>query len=636
MIDDGDVTQIMFRLDTDNDDKISYGEFKEIFYQIGDDIDYLPKKEVTANNNNYKDVSYSFANKENYNYNNNKKLYEKYINYNNVYDDDNDNNNDHDHDNDHDNNYVNKKVKDYNDDNNKYKRNYDSKEEEDEDEEKSNEKKGKKTKKKVLKPANNDNNSNVLHSQEPIKNYIKKNPQEISSSKYPDLNNNNSTDNYTLNLISKYSCNNNHKGLDSEDNSDDNESEYKCDSKINKRMKLKRKISQTKEELEDKSSNEKIEENNYEKNTNTYKEYNKRFLSSNNDNENDNNDEYNNLKFNNEKCKECQLSSKNMYDNLRERNNNRESNQTKKENKKDISDYDENSNTLFMDRNRNNTYANNNEFKYESTLNEPKSGIYKRKEELLRKYLGSYNNYYDNDKENDNNNYDLDVDRNKNDKSNYYFDSKKNISTRVNKDFSSRKMDKYNNNNEDNDVYGNDKKGLKKITEDRYIRNDSNSNSPKRNHDDQDNSNDRPIFSERFKRVKESKNNYFESSSTPLRSNPIQKKMFNGVPLNGDNLKQKKDLFFKLLVDYIEGGSNEEIKGMITKAANNIYFDLFEDIKKENKPGIQRDDIDKFMNENGYNAKDEEIEIIMEKMDKNKDGVIDYEEFIGEVQSKKY
>jgi hypothetical protein len=136
MIDDGDVTQIMFRLDTDNDDKISYGEFKEIFYQIGDDIDYLPKKEVTTNNNNYKDVSYSFANKENYNYNNNKKLYEKYINYNNVYDDDNDNNNDHDNDNDHDNNYVNKKVKDYNDDNNKYKRNYDSKEEEDENEEK--------------------------------------------------------------------------------------------------------------------------------------------------------------------------------------------------------------------------------------------------------------------------------------------------------------------------------------------------------------------------------------------------------------------------------------------------------------------------------------------------------------------
>ena len=415
-------------------------------------------------------------------------------------------------------------------------------------------------------------------------------------------------------------------------------------------MKLKRKISHSKEELEDKTSNENIDENNYEKRTSKYRGYNKRFSSSNNDNENDNdkNDEYNTPKYNNEKCKGCQQSSKNMYDNLGERNNksnNSSRNQAKIEAKKNICDCDENSNTLFMDRSRNNTYANNNEFKYESTLNEPKTGIYKRKEELLRKYLDSYsyNDYYGNNNNNDDNNdyndYNLNEDRKRNDKSNYYFDSKENNSKRINKDFSSQKMgkyDKYNINNEDNDDYNNDKKGLKKMTEDRYITNDSNSNSPNRNNDDQDNGNHRPKFSERFKRIKENKNNYFESSSTPLRSNPTEKEVFNRVPLNGDNLKQKKDLFFKLLVDYIEGGSNEEIKGMITKAANNIYFDLFEDIKKENKPGILRDDIDKFMNENGYNVKDDEIEIIMEKMDKNKDGVIDYEEFIGEVQSKKY
>ena len=744
MIDEGDVAQIMFRLDTDNDDKIFYGEFKEIFYQLGDDIDYIPKKEVITNNNKYKDESYSFANKENYNYNNNKKLYDKYINYNNDIDNYNDNDQDNNNDNKYpnkkvkgynddnnyvnkkfkgynddnnyvnkkfkdynddnnyvnkkfkdyndennyvnkkfkdynddnnninknvkdyndENNYVNKKVKDYNDDNNyanknakdynddnnyanknaknynddnnEYKRNYDS----DEDEEKSNEKKSKKTKKKVLRPANNDNDSNVLHSKEPNKNYIKKNPQEISSSKHPDINNNNSNDNYTFNLISKYSCNNNHKGLDSDDNSDDNESEYKFDSKKTKRMKLKRKISHTKEELEDKTPNESIDESNYEKSKNKYREYNKRFLSSNDDNNNDNNDEYNTLKYNNEKCKGCQISSNNMYDNLRERNNNSNNttrNQTKIEDKKNMCDYDENSNTLFMDRNKNNTYANNDEYKYESTLNEPRTGIYKRKEELLRKYLGSYNynDHYGNDNNND---YNMNEDRKRNDKSNYYFDSKENISTRINKEYSSQKMDKYNkyNNNEDNDDYGNDKKGFKKKTENRYIASDSNSNSPKRNDDDQDNGNHRPTFAERFKRIKENKNNYFESSSTPLRSNPIQKQVFNRVPLNGDNLEQKKDLFFKLLVDYIEGGSNEEIKGMITKAANNIYFDLFEDIKKENKPGIQRDDIDKFMNENGYNVKDDEIDVIMEKMDKNKDGVIDYEEFIGEVQFKNY
>ena len=69
-------------------------------------------------------------------------------------------------------------------------------------------------------------------------------------------------------------------------------------------------------------------------------------------------------------------------------------------------------------------------------------------------------------------------------------------------------------------------------------------------------------------------------------------------------------------------------------AADNIFYDLFGEIKKENKPGIQKDDIDKFMKRNGYDIKDYEIEIIMEKMDKNKDGIIDYEEFISEVQTK--
>ena len=73
---------------------------------------------------------------------------------------------------------------------------------------------------------------------------------------------------------------------------------------------------------------------------------------------------------------------------------------------------------------------------------------------------------------------------------------------------------------------------------------------------------------------------------------------------------------------------------MISMAADNIFYDLFGGIKKENKPGIQRDDIDKFMRENGYNIKDNEIEIIMEKMDKNKDNIIDYEEFISEIQPK--
>ena len=49
--------------------------------------------------------------------------------------------------------------------------------------------------------------------------------------------------------------------------------------------------------------------------------------------------------------------------------------------------------------------------------------------------------------------------------------------------------------------------------------------------------------------------------------------------------------------------------------------------------GIEKDDIDKFMKENGYDIKEDEIEIIFEKMDKNRDSQIDYSEFIDEIKS---
>jgi Ca2+-binding EF-hand superfamily protein len=89
---------------------------------------------------------------------------------------------------------------------------------------------------------------------------------------------------------------------------------------------------------------------------------------------------------------------------------------------------------------------------------------------------------------------------------------------------------------------------------------------------------------------------------------------------------------FETLIDGEK--SNEEIRSMINMTVDNIFYDLFGEIKKENKPGIQNDDIDKFMKENGYDIKNYEIEIIMEKMDKNRDSIIDYEEFISELQPK--
>ena len=68
------------------------------------------------------------------------------------------------------------------------------------------------------------------------------------------------------------------------------------------------------------------------------------------------------------------------------------------------------------------------------------------------------------------------------------------------------------------------------------------------------------------------------------------------------------------------------------KTSDNIFYDLFESIKKENKSGIERDDINKFMKENGYDIKDDDVNIIMEKIDKNKDDLIDYGEFIDQIR----
>ena len=71
---------------------------------------------------------------------------------------------------------------------------------------------------------------------------------------------------------------------------------------------------------------------------------------------------------------------------------------------------------------------------------------------------------------------------------------------------------------------------------------------------------------------------------------------------------------------------------MLNEATNNIYYDLFESIKKGNKLGIEKDDIETFMKENEYDIKEDEVNIILEKMDKNRHSLIDYSEFIDEIK----
>ena len=802
-INDSEVAQLMFRLDADNDDRISYEEFKEIFYPIKEDFVYLPK------NDNYNKYSYNESKYNKYEIN---KKYDYSNNYENENDNDymNNNNNNKDYEqneyensnnnynnNEKDNDYVPKKYDDtniYNNYSNDYKNDindYDEKEKgnenENENDNSKNEnpdenqenkgKKGKKTKKVILRPGlsrnnnNSNSNENLLHSQDPKKNDLMNNPQETSYSKFPNINNNNSTDNYTINnnKISKYNnytfskTNKSKEPSYNEDNYNNNNA-YNNNSKITQEslvINKYNKYSSNKYNIEEDKlpDNNTSEVNNYESTLRS-----RRFFSPKNNydyNENSH-DNHNNTT----KCKACLYSAKNIYNNYREKKSSNSPssniNDNDNDNFNDIDDEIKNNNNIF----KNGRKSNIDEYNYSND-------ICKTKEELLRKY-GDLDN---------------------NNRNNYFFNSEKNYSSSINRHYSSPRENNldinennYDNNNLDNYNFDNEEKETpqinttKRITENRYISsNISNNNyspSPiisKNNENENDkNKKNKNTFKERFQRIMENKENTDNlenlenienntnnnNNDTPSFSKYRQ---FNKININintdikgNNNMQEKKNLLFKLLLEYIEqdnklqkikeslasrqdaslgnifelfninknniicssdiydilnslsqnnsfshndikyifkkynksiecgfnyddfceiilprkysakimiqnrntninnvlgnetnniilelfeaiieGEKNcEEIRSMISMMADNIFYDIFGEIKKENKPGIQKDDIGKFMKENGYDIKDYEIGIIMEKMDKNKDSIIDYEEFISEIQPK--
>ena len=583
-INDKEVTQLMFRLDADNDDRISYEEFKEMFYPIKEDFVYSPKDDNKIQNNNY---MFSFNNKyevnKKYNY---YKDNDKGNDYNNNDYDNNDYNNSND-------DYKNYEYnKDYNENYNQ--KDFDNKEYEDYNNNSNKEKKNKKTKKVILKPAknniNSDSNSDIFHSQDQNNNYLKNKQQDWSYSKFPNINNNNSTDNYIINnrvskckdcaVSKKY--NNIEPSLNGNNNDEYNYKSTITDKSItiNKRNNIPRneyKYSSNNFSNnytnDDETKNNQINDNDEKYDNNDIITIrNNRFFYPKNDYNNDINHNHKSMN-----CKGCMLSAKNIYNNYR--NNNYRNN--------------------FNNSNNNNNNFRNN---INSDNNNQTDDIYKRKEELIKKYC---NNKYDDDSYGNNRN-------------NYFFSQEENI-TNTNRCFSSPrlKLDNNKNNYNKNDNYNynehNKNSSLINInnTGNRYIstNNKNTFSSPFSSNNNNDNKL-KNTFTERFKRIKEN-NNYKNNS--------------------------QKEKFFQLLIKYIKQDnipdkSNEELRNMMT--ADNNFYDLFGEIKKGNKPGIQRDDIDKFMKENGYNAKNYEIEKIMEKMDKNKDNIIDYEEFISEFQPK--
>ena len=87
-----------------------------------------------------------------------------------------------------------------------------------------------------------------------------------------------------------------------------------------------------------------------------------------------------------------------------------------------------------------------------------------------------------------------------------------------------------------------------------------------------------------------------------------------------------------LFKNVIEGEkSNENYRKILAENEEISGFDLFNKIKKNYSVGIYKEDIANFMKKNKYKLNNNEIELLMDRFDKNKNGMIDYKEFIIEI-----
>ena len=112
-----------------------------------------------------------------------------------------------------------------------------------------------------------------------------------------------------------------------------------------------------------------------------------------------------------------------------------------------------------------------------------------------------------------------------------------------------------------------------------------------------------------------------------------------GSPTGGRNnryhfeiLEETKKILGLLFKNIIDGEkSNEKFRKILSENEDHSGFDLFNKIKKNYSIGIYKEDIANFMKKNKYKLNNKEIELLMERFDKNKDGMIDYKEFIIEI-----
>ena len=622
-ISDEDVEQIMFRIDADNDDKISYEEFKEIFFTLNDDNSYNNK------NNTNNEIANKYLNLEEEKENN---IYEK-IEEQNEENNFNDNNN-----------YNYNINQDEEDNKNIEEENNKNIEEDNKNIEEDNninpdKKKKKTTKKVILKPKlksnlNNDSESNFLHSQKPLikdeelneNNYIKKGKcvncgvpkKDITiTSKYniePEIdkkiNNFEEQKISNINLKGKYNNNNNlsipknentheHKSggckaclytsknifsdlrtknnINSQFISNDNYNLNKNE-EVEENIEIKKDM----DNLEENKEEDDNEDNEYDIYKNKDKLLKKYGIISENSNQNlENNIDVSNFNFSTQK----------KYTYVRENNNN-DNNDNLNNN---LPQENENVNTLLKSKNKIPLSINNNliETNYSSNVLSnsprfniiPKNDINEKKKLLFKLFVN--------------------------------FIEKENEVRKIKENLSScpeanpQNIFDLFNINQSNKISSSD------ILE---TLNSLSSN-------DSINQDDIKYIFKKFNKTSSNGFTFYELKNI-LFSDQIQ--------LNNDevNLEEKtKNIIFEFFKEVIEGEKEiENSRIVLNEATNNIYYDLFESIKKGNKLGIEKDDIETFMKENEYDIKEDEVNIILEKMDKNRDSLIDYSEFIDEIK----
>ena len=607
-VNEDDLNNIMFRIDADNDDKISYEEFKEIFYPICDDLSFNKNKEVINKNNNFNYNNIDIANKYLSEENNND-LNDNYENIEEPKEEENNENNNIEQENEEQNN--NNIIDDENKENN----------EDDNNNFISNEKKKKITKKTILKPKLKsniiqDSESNLLHSSNPIKfnenNYINKGKCTTCGVAKKEINNNNIINKYNIepeNILENYE--------------------------------------------EEKLSNNNI----LLQNNNIYPQ------------SNNINSHIHDHKTGN--CKACQYMAQNIYSDIRAKNSSKSpftsNDKFNQENQRENEPEENNINNIDIK---------NNEI-------EENYNIYKNKDALLKKYT----NYDPND-----NNYN---NENSNDFSEFKFSTQKkfNVAPDDNENnfdnINISPIQKIENTNtgfkSKNILFSNNSSNI--------LSSDFRANIPKNNINEkkellykllmdiiEKENNIRKIQQSISSSQGTTPQNIFElfnqrqsiainssdildtlnslTSNKGIEQNDIKyifKKYNKTISIGftfdefikiifGNNLssvnndeinleENAKNLIFELFKEIIDGEKEiENSRVLIEKACDNIFYDLFDEIKKENKSGIEKDDIEKFMKENGYDIKEGDTDIIMEKMDKNKDDLIDYGEFIDQIR----